>query len=224
MIEVLVVLDLAQQHHRMEQGLARELVNRCVLYVLYLLIQSWRWLWNKLLRNLERIESGSTWQLFENVHARIAAGGWYPHRHPSADMLCFLCSRHALFSRTSACRYQKLRKKAGLTVTDVVELYYAPAAAADSAAAAAADGIPAFLTKIIERQAGYLAEAFGRPLQDLAAKPESSVVIAQELQSIGGDENGASFVAVLAAAPGSSAVAAAAAAAAAGSVQQMSIQ
>jgi hypothetical protein len=113
-----------------------------------------------------------------------------------------------------ACRYQKLRKKAGLTVTDVVELYYAPAAAA-------ADGIPALLTKIIEGQAGYLSETFGRPLQELAAKPESSVVIAQELQSIGGDENGASFVAVLAAAPGSSAVAAAAAA---GSVQQMSIQ
>ncbi|WIA42068.1 hypothetical protein OEZ86_009348 [Tetradesmus obliquus] len=140
--EVLVVLDLAQQDDLVEQGLARELVNR----------------------------------------------------------------------------YQKLRKKAGLTVTDVVELYYTPAAAA-----AAADGgsVPALLTKIIEGQASYLSEAFGRPLQALAAKPDSSVVIAQELQSIGGDENGASFVAVLAAAPGSSA---AAAAAAAGSVQQMNLQ
>jgi isoleucyl-tRNA synthetase len=136
--EVLVVLDLAQQDDLVEQGLARELVNR----------------------------------------------------------------------------YQKLRKKAGLTVTDVVELYYAPAAAADA-------GIPALLTKIIEGQAGYLTEAFGKPLQALAAKPDSSVVIAQELQNIGGEENGASFIAVLAAAPGSSA---AAAAAAAGSVQQMNLQ
>jgi hypothetical protein len=122
---------------------------------------------------------------------------------------------HAFRTFTScACRYQKLRKKAGLTVTDVVELYYAPAAAADA-------GIPALLTKIIEGQAGYLTEAFGKPLQALAAKPDSSVVIAQELQNIGGEENGASFIAVLAAAPGSSA---AAAAAAAGSVQQMNLQ
>jgi hypothetical protein len=201
--EVLVVLDLAQQDDLVEQGLARELVNRWVLLSL------------------------SATCFFLSVTLFWGFGGAGPGAAERLDGegTIGILNLALLATAFAVCRYQKLRKKAGLTVTDVVELYYAPAAAAaaaDGAAAAAAEGgIPALLTKIIEGQAGYLTEAFGKPLQALVAKPDSSVVIAQELQTIGGDENGASFVAVLAAAPGSCVVVAAAAA---GSVQHMSLQ
>jgi hypothetical protein len=115
-------------------------------------------------------------------------------------------------------RYQKLRKKAGLTVTDVVELYYQPAAADDGGAVAEAS--EALLSKIVDEQAEYLKQALGVELQPLSSKPAHHVVITEEVQSVGGgtDEvTAASFLAVIAAPPGSTA------AAAAGGVQQMSL-
>eukprot|EP00878_Enallax_costatus_P012446 GHUV01012997.1.p1 GENE.GHUV01012997.1~~GHUV01012997.1.p1 ORF type:complete len:217 (+),score=101.72 GHUV01012997.1:367-1017(+) len=107
-------------------------------------------------------------------------------------------------------RYQRLRKKAGLTVTDVVDLYFAPAAAADGQAAAVGE----LISKIMSAQSAYLKESLGVSVLELSTKPEDRVVIAEEVQSVGGEE----FMAVIAAAPGSSAVTAAAKA-----VQNMSV-
>lgn len=138
-------------------------------------------------------------------------------------------------------RYQRLRKKAGLTVTDAVHMYWAPPGAAaalqqqsaggsaapsqqqqqqqqDAAASSSSDA--AALQSLMQRHADYLAEALGgaapRPLSDM---PTDCVVVAAEEQTIaaadGGEGAAASsvaFVAVLAAPPGSSAIAAAAAA------------
>jgi hypothetical protein len=99
------------------------------------------------------------------------------------------------------CRFQKLRKKIGLTVTDTVELYYQPLPAA-----AAADG--SLVARIADGHADYLKEALGVVLQPLEHKPEGSTVIASEEQSVGNEELGSGFNAVLAAPAGSSLAAA----------------
>lgn len=123
-------------------------------------------------------------------------------------------------ARPAACRFQKLRKKAGLTVTDVVGLHYEPAPAPGQDADAAAAGA-ARLASLLAGQAAYLREALGVELSHVSALAAGHVVVAREAQVVGTDDGAAGFVAVLAAPPGSSA--AAAAAAAGSGVQQMSL-
>lgn len=105
----------------------------------------------------------------------------------------------------SSCRYQRLRKKAGLTVTDVVDLYFAPAPAAAGEAADSTAAVGDLISKIMSSQSAYLQESLGVPVLEVSAKPADKVTIAEEVQNVGGEE----FLAVIAAAPGSSAVAAA---------------
>jgi len=97
-------------------------------------------------------------------------------------------------------RFQKLRKKIGLTVTDTVELYYEPLPGA-----AAADG--SLVGRIAASHTDYLKEALGVVLLPLGQKPEGSTVIASEEQSVGNEELASSFNAVLAAPSGSLAAA-----------------
>ena len=141
-------------------------------------------------------------------------------------------------------RYQRLRKKAGLTVTDAVELYFeqlpasasvASLASVSAAGGAAADGggsggnggggeggeaaaAALSVAALVERQADYLKESLGLLPRPLAGKPPASAVLAREETNIGG-EQGAVFAAVLAAPEGS----ALAAAAAAGKVAALSV-
>jgi hypothetical protein len=128
-------------------------------------------------------------------------------------------------------RYQKLRKKAGLVVTDSVALYYEEAAAAAAAAAqqrqqqqagdaaGGSGGGGSLLARLLAGQAAYLQEALGHAPAPLAGKPADHVVIAQEVVAVGdvgdaGDEaeagagadSGAAFTAIIAAPPGSSAL------------------
>jgi hypothetical protein len=91
-------------------------------------------------------------------------------------------------------------------VTDVVELFFHPAGPeAAGSEAAAADGA-ALLARILDGQAPYFAESLAQPLRPLSEKPVELQVVAQEQVSVGGEEGGASFMAVIAAAPGSSAL------------------
>jgi hypothetical protein len=130
-------------------------------------------------------------------------------------------------------RFQRLRKKAGLTVTDTVELYFEqlPASAStasflgggdgDGATAAAAAGsngggeaaaaaLQLSVAELVARQAEYLRASLGAPPAPLVGKPAGSVVIAREETNVGG-EQGAVFAAVLAAPAGGELAAAAAA-------------
>lgn len=73
-------------------------------------------------------------------------------------------------------RYQKLRKKAGLAITDAVDLYFQPAdAAAAGSEAAAAEGA-VLLSRIVEGQAPYIAEALSQPIKQLGEKPANQQV------------------------------------------------
>lgn len=128
-------------------------------------------------------------------------------------------------------RFQRLRKKAGLTVTDAVDLYFEQLPAAPSSAslassvataggggggegdAAGAGAAPVSVAALVERQAAYLAESLGAAPRPLSLKPAASAVVAREETSIGG-EQGAAFAVVLAAPEGGGLSAAAAAAAA----------
>uniref|UniRef100_A0A7R9VFZ8 isoleucine--tRNA ligase n=1 Tax=Chlamydomonas euryale TaxID=1486919 RepID=A0A7R9VFZ8_9CHLO len=84
-------------------------------------------------------------------------------------------------------RFQKLRKKAGLVVTDVVEAYY---------------GVPdgSSLPEMLAPHAEYLRASLGRPLLPLSALPRGAVVVARSASAVGTEEDGtaASFEAVVA--------------------------
>lgn len=128
-----------------------------------------------------------------------------------------------MHTHTQSPRFQRLRKKAGLTVTDAVELYYeqlpassstASFAAGDAAGDApgdAAGGVtPVTVAALVERQGAYLKESLGCVPVTLGDKPAGSVVIAREEASVGG-EQGMVFAVVLAAPAGSAAATSAAA-------------
>lgn len=112
-------------------------------------------------------------------------------------------------------RFQKLRKKAGLTVTDVVELYYDLTVSADGSLPSStpsdtsADTASSnhHLERILQQHAAYLEESLGVTLQALSRKPAGSLVIASESQSVGNEGLSSEFVAVIAAPKGSSVVA-----------------
>ena len=102
-------------------------------------------------------------------------------------------------------RFQKLRKKAGLVVTDTVEVFYSPAATAGAATgAAAAKGQKAeegdTLAPLIASRQSTIVESLGKPLLHVSHKPKHAVVIASELVTVGTAEDGtlASFTAILA--------------------------
>jgi isoleucyl-tRNA synthetase len=58
-------------------------------------------------------------------------------------------------------RFQKLRKKAGLVVTDTVEVFYAPSHASEDA-----------LAPLIESRQGTIVESLGKPLLHVSHKPK----------------------------------------------------
>lgn len=89
-------------------------------------------------------------------------------------------------------RYQKLRKKAGLTVTDVVELYYKIPAPGHSK-----PNDPMF-EKVLETQGEYFKDALGVSLLPIEKKfTQASVVLANEVQHVGSDEAKSSFEAIV---------------------------
>lgn len=90
------------------------------------------------------------------------------------------------------CRYQKLRKTAGLTVTDPVELYYD--VHPDNNNGSTPD--PLFL-KVVSSQDAYFRECLGRSLVPSTNKPSDAVVIAEEKQVVGGDGARTEFIAIL---------------------------
>lgn len=89
-------------------------------------------------------------------------------------------------------RYQRLRKKAGLTVTDIVELYYK----------IPAPGSPGpndpMLQKVLESQGEYFKDALGVALLPIEKKfTQASVILANEVQQVGSDEAKSSFEAIV---------------------------
>lgn len=116
---------------------------------------------------------------------------------------------------TNQNRYQKLRKKAGLIVTDAVQLYYQHADAATAGGEAAAAEGAALLQKILAGHAPFFSEVLYQQLKPVSEMPSEQQVVAQEVVSVGGSGSGgaddgagagATFTAVIAAAPGSSAL------------------
>uniref|UniRef100_A0A7S0X0A0 isoleucine--tRNA ligase n=1 Tax=Chlamydomonas leiostraca TaxID=1034604 RepID=A0A7S0X0A0_9CHLO len=98
-------------------------------------------------------------------------------------------------------RFQKLRKKAGVTPLDPVEFYYAPAdAAAAASTSGASDGLEG-VAKLAQAHSGYFREALGGPLLPASVRPPAGVVLASERVSVGSAELGSAveFTAVLAA-------------------------
>lgn len=91
-------------------------------------------------------------------------------------------------------RFQKLRKKAGLVVTDSVEVFYSEENGSPSGSL-----LP--LQQLLQAHQTYLQESLGRPLLHLRHKPAHAVVIASESTTVGTQEDGtlATFTAVLAA-------------------------
>eukprot|EP00210_Caulerpa_lentillifera_P003823 g3651.t1 len=90
------------------------------------------------------------------------------------------------FAREIVNRYQKLRKKAGLTVTDAVELYYE-----------LKSQDPLFV-KSLESQQEYLKKALGSVLMPLELKPMTAQIIFKEEQSIKTEEGNIEFEAFIA--------------------------
>ncbi|GFH13065.1 uncharacterized protein HaLaN_08870, partial [Haematococcus lacustris] len=100
-------------------------------------------------------------------------------------------------------RYQKLRKKAGVTPMDPVEFYYGaspPAACTTSANGAETTASQDAVASLIAEHRAYLASALGGPLRPLSRKPAGAVVLETEYVSIGSTGSGTGsleFVAVL---------------------------
>ncbi|KAJ9517652.1 hypothetical protein QJQ45_025121 [Haematococcus lacustris] len=100
-------------------------------------------------------------------------------------------------------RYQKLRKKAGVTPMDPVEFYYGAspsAACSTSANGAETTASQDAVASLIAEHHAYLASALGGPLQPLSRKPAGAVVLETEYVSIGSTGSGTGsleFVAVL---------------------------
>lgn len=92
------------------------------------------------------------------------------------------------FAREVVNRYQKLRKRAGLIVTDAVELYYA---LRDKA------GDPMF-EKALQSQKAYLKKALGSVLMPLSAKPHAAAVLFKEDQLIKAEDGDIAFTALIA--------------------------
>ncbi len=111
------------------------------------------------------------------------------------------------------CRYQKLRKKCGLTVTDIVDLYYELTPSTSAMGAAAADGADApdgaatraagggeangeasssgeggTLLRVLGTHADYLRQTLGQVPRPLPGKPPGSDVIAQEETRVGSED------------------------------------
>eukprot|EP01026_Neomeris_dumetosa_P059265 TRINITY_DN5532_c0_g3_i2.p2 TRINITY_DN5532_c0_g3~~TRINITY_DN5532_c0_g3_i2.p2 ORF type:complete len:545 (-),score=73.61 TRINITY_DN5532_c0_g3_i2:303-1937(-) len=84
-------------------------------------------------------------------------------------------------------RFQKLRKKAGLTVADVVEMYYA---AADSES-------EQLITKVLSTQKQYLVKTMNQRVMKASVKQAHSLVIAEEETEVGNDSLKCGFKAIL---------------------------
>ncbi|KAK9804719.1 hypothetical protein WJX72_001779 [[Myrmecia] bisecta] len=95
-------------------------------------------------------------------------------------------------------RVQKLRKKAGLVVTDMVDVYLD---LPDTSAAGVSSGVQAngagpsssTLQRVVDTQAGYIAESLGVRPQQVADKPAHAVVLAREQQAISLDDEQLKF-------------------------------
>ena len=84
-------------------------------------------------------------------------------------------------------RYQKLRKKAGLTVTDSIELYYE---------LPETDVNPLF-EKALASQRDYLKQALGSPLMPLKQKPIGAAILFRENQLIKAEDGNISYAAMI---------------------------
>jgi hypothetical protein len=91
---------------------------------------------------------------------------------------------HLPYRPRTARRYQKLRKSAGLTIGDKVELYYEAAPAA-AAAGDASSSCEAALAALVAGHGAYLRDALGGPVLHTGARPPAAVVIARERTTIG---------------------------------------
>ncbi|PNW71377.1 hypothetical protein CHLRE_16g651750v5 [Chlamydomonas reinhardtii] len=80
-------------------------------------------------------------------------------------------------------RYQKLRKAAGLVLSDKVDMFYDPAAGTDVAA----------LEAVLAGHAEYLRESLGVNVLPASSRPAGSVVIASEKTTIGGADGAAAY-------------------------------
>ena len=84
-------------------------------------------------------------------------------------------------------RYQKLRKKAGLTVTDSIELYYE----------LPETEINPLFEKALASQREYLKQALGSPVMPLKEKPIGAAVLFRENQLIKAEDGNISYVAMI---------------------------
>ncbi|GIL48146.1 hypothetical protein Vafri_4840 [Volvox africanus] len=75
-------------------------------------------------------------------------------------------------------RFQKLRKSAGLVLTDKVDVFYDPAPEPGSTAAA--------LAALVASHSDYLRESLGVNVLPASARPPSAIIIATERTTIGG--------------------------------------
>lgn len=87
------------------------------------------------------------------------------------------------------CRYQKLRKKTGLTIDDSVELYFD---------LKVSGGNDSMLNTVLVEEADYFETSLGGPLLPISRKfPTGCVVLARELQQVGSDDDKAIFDAII---------------------------
>lgn len=84
-------------------------------------------------------------------------------------------------------RYQKLRKKAGLTVIDAVEFYYEMMPNSNQS----------IFENALESQRLYLKTALGSWLMPLSLKPSTASVLFKEEQSIKSDDGNIAFTAII---------------------------
>lgn len=88
-----------------------------------------------------------------------------------------------------ACRYQKLRKKAGLTISDSVELYY------DLKVSSCKSDI---LNSVFVEEADYFQTALGTPLLPISSKfVHGCVTLAREPQQVGSEDDMALFDSII---------------------------
>ena len=88
-------------------------------------------------------------------------------------------------------RFQRLRKQAGLVVSDGVEAFYAPLPASEAPGATSAASAAVMETMLASPQGAAVAETLGRPLLPMSRKPAHAVVIASiDTKVEGGGQDG----------------------------------
>ncbi|CAL5221457.1 g3649 [Coccomyxa viridis] len=92
--------------------------------------------------------------------------------------------RDAGLAREVVNRVQKLRKKAGLQASDLVDIFVGSASSADTGPGAKQSQVE----QLLDSQGEYIRDSLGREVRPLTARAQHAVVIAREHQSVGVDD------------------------------------